>query len=369
MTQRSKWPSVADLCRMDGAMVDRIAKGQGLFALIAVAGLVILIGGGLYGYAFGLWRSPTQGLFSAVKLPLLLFAVITSTVLINGLLASVLHTKLNVRQSVVCVLLALAISAALLGALSPVSIFFVLHAPPPAPGIEGLEPNHPLVVDNLRVAQLVLAFHIVVVAICGVVGNIRLFQLLIALTGSRVTARRLLVSWLLIDGFVGAQLSWLLRPFLCKPNLEPQMIRPDAFRGNFFEEIWRILTSSSLGASHLSAILVIALLVILLALLRAFTIHLRRPKVTANLGDMGLRVKDRAGRTALIPFGSISTIGPPIHGLIDACYYLDLDLIETIAFLPRQTRIEVSHLEDAKKLHELISNACVRALLPAPPYR
>jgi len=367
---RRRVPTVGDLCRMDAVLVDRIARGEDLWPIVAVACAVIAVGGGLYGFAFGLWRSLTQGLISAAKLPLLLLAVVACSVLINGLLAIVLRTRLDIRQSAVAVLLSLAITAAILGAFSPVAVFFVSQVPPPLVGIVGLEPNHPDVVENLRVAQLVLAFHVAVIAVCGVVGNVRLFQLLAALTGSRASAGRLMASWLAIDGFVGAQLSWLLRPFLCKPNLEPQVIRPDAFDGNFFEELWRIVFSQAPDAGSLRIAAAVALAMALLWLgLWALSRSTGRQRVWATVGERGLDVADVTGRKALVPFDLIGAIGAPAVGVIGSRAHIDVELTEELAFLKRRLRLEAGRVEEAALLRELLSNACARVGLPKKPYR
>jgi hypothetical protein len=87
-----------------------------------------------------------------------------------------------------------------------------------------------------------------VVGLCGVAGNVRLYRLLESLTPSSAIAGRVFVSWLVVAGIVGTQLSWILRPFLCKPHLTPELLRADALDGNFFEELSRILGSGGLLA-------------------------------------------------------------------------------------------------------------------------
>lgn len=370
MNTGAQYPTVGDLCRMDRSLVEQITRGEGLRPIMAVAVAVIIVGGGLYGYTFGMWRSATQGVYSATKLPLLLLAVVACTILINGLLAIVLRTRLNIRQSAVCVLLGLSITAILLGAFSPVSFFFVSQASPPLEGISNLSSNDPLFVENLRVAQLVLAFHVVVIAVCGVVGNVRLFQLLAAVTGSKAAAGRLLVSWLAVDGFVGAQLSWLFRPFLCKPNLEPQFVRPDAFRGNFFEEIWGIVFFQVAGTALIQSLLLIAAVFVAFFLVIKTLSHFsQRQRVWAKATDDGLGISDLTGRKTLVPYGLIATIALPAGGTFDGRRYLDIDLKEEFSFLKRQVRLMVNHSSEADRLYDLVTDACARDEAEKKPYR
>ena len=49
----------------------------------------------------------------------------------------------------------------------------------------------------------------------------------------------LLLVWLLLYGFVGTQLAWVLRPFIGSPKLGFQLFRPRS--GNFYENVWQTL--------------------------------------------------------------------------------------------------------------------------------
>src|SRR6186713_3031720 len=137
-------------------------------------------------------------------------------------------------QGLVAILLSLSVASLMLAALAPVALLFVLSVP--GPGHPSATPD-----ELYRTAEYVLLFHTVVVGACGLAGNLRLFSLLQRLAPSRAIARRVFASWLLVDGFVGTQLSWIFRPFLCKPTLEPEFVRQDALSGNFFEELVRIV--------------------------------------------------------------------------------------------------------------------------------
>jgi hypothetical protein len=355
---------------MDRSLTERIARGEGLRPIMVMATAAVLVGGGLYGFTFGMWRSVVQGVYSAVKLPLLILAVVACTVLINGLLAIVLRSRLTIRQSAVCVLLSLSITAVLLGALSPISFFFVSQVAPPLEGIAELDSTDPHYLENHRVAQLVLIFHVIVIAICGVVGNVRLFKLLEAVTGSRAVARRLLITWLAVDGFVGAQLSWLLRPFLCKPDLEPQFLRDDAFRGNFFEEIWGILFASSASVAVILSLLLVALVLIFFGLaVRALVRYTPRQRAWANVADDGLDIADVTGRVTLVPFGFIDSIALPRGGTFGGSCHIDIDLKEEISFLKRHVRLMTSRSDEADQLYDLVTDGCARVAQAQRPYR
>ena len=236
--------SIGSLCRLTPALVDCILAQRELWRIGLFASAVIAVGGFAYGFCFGVWRSLEQGLYSAIKLPLLLFGVVLFTTLANGIVARLLRAPIGIFQGLVSVLLSLALTAALLGALAPISLSLVLCWPSSL-GMSSSALSAELAKGDphglYRTAQWLLLFHVIVVGASGVVGNVRLFWLLCRLTPSVSTARQVLVSWLLMDSFVGTQLSWILRPFLCKPTLSAALLRPDALNGNFFEELWRII--------------------------------------------------------------------------------------------------------------------------------
>jgi len=161
--------------------------------------------------------------------------------------------------------MALAIPAVTLGALAPVACLFAAQVPPPDPAHLGLPAGDPRVVAALDSARALLLVHVCVIAIAGVVGVLRLRALLGRLVPRKTVARQVLISWLLVEGLVGSQLSWLLRPFLGKPHLEVRFLRGDAFEGNFFEEVAR--AASGEGAVILSMFGVFLSLLVGVALL------------------------------------------------------------------------------------------------------
>jgi hypothetical protein len=62
------------------------------------------------------------------------------------------------------------------------------------------------------------------------------------LGGSRIVARRVLLSWLAVNLFLGSQLSWLARPFIGAPQLPVVFLRDTAFQGNFYENVFQTFT-------------------------------------------------------------------------------------------------------------------------------
>jgi hypothetical protein len=201
-----------------------IDSGTGL----AGPAVALALGAALYGAAFGLWRSPFQSLCSAVKMPLLLVAVVLTTTVVNTMLAKALGAPLSWRHTLAGMLTGLATAALLLGALSPVAAFFALQCP--APGATG----------DATAYRALLVAHTAAVGACGFAGCARLLRYLRREVPDPRRAGRVLVAWLLTTGLAGCEWSWVLSPFLAKPGLPVPLINPDAFSGNFFEYLWRV---------------------------------------------------------------------------------------------------------------------------------
>jgi len=191
---------------------------------------VILVGAGCYGAAMGWWRSPEQALFVAIKFPLIILLITLGNALLNAMLAPLLGLDLSLRQSLRAVLMSFTISAAILGAFSPLVAFLIWNAPPLTTGT-----SHSVAYALIKLT------HVVVIAFAGIVGNGRLLRLLVGLAGgNRQVAWRVLFAWLAVNLFLGSQLCWVLRPFIGTPFLPVQFIRPDiALQGNFYENIFQ----------------------------------------------------------------------------------------------------------------------------------
>jgi hypothetical protein len=191
---------------------------------------VIIVGTGLYGAAMGWWRDPQQALYVAIKFPLIILLTTMGNALINGMLAPLLGLNIPFRQSFSAILMSFAITAAILGAFSPVMAFMIWSAPPMStPAASG------------AAYSFIKLAHVAVIAFAGLTGSTRLFQLLVRLGGNRAVAFRVLFAWLAGNLFLGSQLSWILRPFIGSPNLPVEFFRATALHGNFYENIFHSL--------------------------------------------------------------------------------------------------------------------------------
>jgi hypothetical protein len=189
---------------------------------------VIVVGAGLYGATMGWWRAPEQALNVAIKFPLIILLVTAGNALINGLLAPLLGLNIRFHQSFSAMVMSFAVTSAILGAFSPVMAFLIWNAPSMTSGA-----------SIQTIYCLILLAHIGVIALAGTTGNIRLFQLLLHLSGTRAIAHRVMGAWFTGNLFLGTQLTWIFRPFIGSPDLPVQFLRADALHGNFYETVFR----------------------------------------------------------------------------------------------------------------------------------
>jgi hypothetical protein len=144
---------------------------------------------------------------------------------------------LNIRfyQSFSAIAMSFTVTAAILGAFSPVIAFLVWNAPGMSSKMSG------------SAYSIILLAHVLTIALAGTTGNLRLFQLLLSFNSQRAAALRVLGAWLTGNLFLGTQLTWIFRPFIGSPGLPVQFLRPDAFHGNFYEAIFRAIHHILIG--------------------------------------------------------------------------------------------------------------------------
>jgi hypothetical protein len=188
----------------------------------------VFAGAGLFGAALGEWRSPLQALYGGIKFPLVFLLTTAGTGLLNGMLAPLLGLNIKFRQSLLIILFGHTIAAIILGGFSPILLFVVCNAPPVRTSATASTVGH----------SIVLVVEVSLIAFAGILANVRLRQLLDRLSGSPRVSRRIMLAWLAANLFLGAQISWLLRPFVGSPGLPVEFLRSTAFHGNFYETVF-----------------------------------------------------------------------------------------------------------------------------------
>lgn len=188
---------------------------------------VIVVGCGFYGASMGSWRSPLQSFYSGMKLPLVVLGTAFGNGLINGMLAPLLGLKLGVRQSLAAVLMSFTIASVILFGFAPLVLFLIWNMPAMPPDLRLNSPQY----------SLVLLVEVAGIAIAGIASVLRLAELLRRLSGSPTVTTKVLFAWLCLNLLLGAQLSWILRPFVSLPDTAVGFLMEHPFQGNFYEAI------------------------------------------------------------------------------------------------------------------------------------
>jgi len=183
----------------------------------------------VYGATFGLWRSETQALATAVKFPLVVLLTCAGNTLLNGSLALAMGTGMSFRQSGVAILMSFTIMGIVLAAFAPLMVFLFWNVP-------AFESPEAPIGQNIT-----LLAHVALIAFAGIVGNRRLWQLLHRFTGAASRANLVLLAWLAGNLLLGSQISWILRPWIGKAGRPVSFFSPEPLQGNFFDAVWHSL--------------------------------------------------------------------------------------------------------------------------------
>lgn len=222
--------------------------------------VTILFFGGLYGASLGIWRGPLQACFAAIKLPLFLAGTALLSAISIAALSMALGARLSLRQSLVMTLWPLTSAALILGSISPVFTFFAYSVtPPPGPGATPEQ-----LAEAMFVGTRLLSVHIVAIAAAGMAGTLLLRTNLRRLLRNRQLAFRVLFVSLGVQLLAGSQLSWLMRPFLGKPDQPVSFFRGDAFRSGFVQEIHQMIADDAGLAGVAISLGVVALIALIL---------------------------------------------------------------------------------------------------------
>lgn len=175
-----------------------------------------------FGAAVGSFTGRWQILADAVKMPVYLLGTLAISFTAMHLFAA---RELRARETFGAAAEAVALTAVVLGALAPVVWLLSVSLP---------------FSDGLRTPASQRAYKILIlllsgsVAAAGVAGVARLH--------SRLRSVRLTVAWVLIYQFVGAQMAWLLKPWVSHTGRDDRFLPlRDNLDGNFYESVWRTL--------------------------------------------------------------------------------------------------------------------------------
>ena len=218
MILRSALAAVAkgmeDVVRRPDRLLEEISEGPGAGGRLASLLLVVVAASLPFGMAIGAYVGGWQVLITGLKLPALLLSTLALCAPALALAGPVLGERLSPRRALSIALLSVAATSVCLGGLSPIVLVF-------SRTLRLWNHTHYVFLVLLLTAAASLA---------GVVSVGYLWR---ALRSAGVGARRLriVVAWLLLYQFVGAQMAWILRPFVGSSS---DTIR---FEGNIYEAL------------------------------------------------------------------------------------------------------------------------------------
>jgi hypothetical protein len=257
------WRDLDRILRGEATRISALRRGR---VEVNVGGLALVLAalGVLYGACMGCFallkqEGPSLGQLAAsmVKVPLLFFLTLLVTFPSLYVFNALVGSRLDVGSVLRLLVSALAVMVAVLASLGPIVAFFS--------------------VSTTTYAFMVLT-NVVVFAVSGVLGLVFLLRTLhrlslvepqpraeaaVELVGDekepvpvqahegaldpledQVLGRHVKTvfrCWVLLFGLVGAQMSWVLRPFIGNPAVPFAWFRPR--QSNFFEAVWRALVS------------------------------------------------------------------------------------------------------------------------------
>ena len=173
-----------------------------------------------YGAIMGVPGGMRQGLASAVKVPLLfLFSVVVSFPALF-VISSLIGSKLELAKSLAIILFALSINAILLASFATIAIFFAITG------------------SSYHFMKLL---HVAIFAFSGIWGMAMLWKGLAMMCVKSnlypTAGLTVMLIWIFVYAFVGAQMAWTLRPFIGDPSLPFELLRKRKPGINFYSTI------------------------------------------------------------------------------------------------------------------------------------
>jgi len=195
-----------------------VEAGDGLGAKLGYSLGVLVALSALYGAAAGAYAGPLQAVSAAIKLPALFLGTLAICFPGFYIVQVLVGSRLRLMQVLALVMGALALTAILLAAIVPVTLFFLFTG------------------ANYYFLTLL---HVVIVLSAGLVGMVALHQGLAFACEQRGVypkkAMAIMKAWAVLFAFVGIQMAWNLQPFVGDRGAPFQLFRHN--EGNFYTAV------------------------------------------------------------------------------------------------------------------------------------
>lgn len=195
-----------------------VAEGEGLRGKLAHALWTLVALSAFYGAAAGGYAGPAQAVSAAIKLPFLFLGTLAICFPGFFVIQVLVGSRLRFEQVLALVLGALSLSAVLLAAVVPITVFFLFTG------------------ANYYFLTLL---HVLIVLGAGLVGMAVLHEGLSFACEKRGVypkkAMTIMKAWAVLFAFVGIQLAWNLQPFVGDRGRPFQLFRHN--EGNFYTAV------------------------------------------------------------------------------------------------------------------------------------
>ncbi|MBN1481886.1 hypothetical protein EH223_06055 [candidate division KSB1 bacterium] len=182
--------------------------------------LLLLIFSMLYGAIMGSYNGLQQAASSAVKMPVLFLLIILICFPAFFVIQTVLGSKLSLGQMISIMLTGFVFMSCIMLSFSTIVIFFMITG------------------DNYAFIKLL---HVFIIVVAGFFGMRAIVEALKFSCEKKNIYPKIGVQvfkiWIFILAFVGAQLSWSLRPFIGSKDMAFQLFRQKG--GNFYVDVIR----------------------------------------------------------------------------------------------------------------------------------
>ena len=172
----------------------------------------------LYGIVMGSYHSFIQSIVAGLKVTVLFLATLIICFPSFFVIQQVLGSKMTLRQMIIIVLSGFVLTSAIAFSFTPIIILFQITG------------------GNYHFLQLL---HVAIFIFSGIFGMRLMIEALKFACEKKDTYPQVGVMvfriWIIILAFVGIQLSWNLRPFLCEKDEEFKLFRK--YEGNFYTAI------------------------------------------------------------------------------------------------------------------------------------
>jgi hypothetical protein len=197
---------------------EEVVDGVALGAKLRAGLVTVIVLAGFFGAVAGAYSGPTQAVSAAIKVPVLFFGTFVVCFPAFYVVQVLMGSRLQLRQVVVLVVSALALTSIVLAALVPITTVFLITG------------------ANYYFQHLL---NIGIAFIAGAFGMYWLHDGLTLVCEKRGVYPRKAITimrvWALLFAFVGIQLAWNLRPFLGDRNQPFRVF--GQYQGNFYTAV------------------------------------------------------------------------------------------------------------------------------------